>query len=406
MPASLKDFVPWDGEAPLFDWRSEKTINSEESLIAFLEEAKEAGLGIGGLELGLHLAEPRANPVVFVEQDEFCQSILQRRWPGAFIWDNVLTFDGRPWLGCIDVFTAGFPCQPWSLAGERKGTADERWIFPQIGELIRQVGPEWVFLENVPALITGGGLALVLGTLADLGFDAAWGVFSCEQLGASHRRKRVFILAHSQSLQCGQGRPASTERSRAPLRLGQDVGHPDSLRGRGDRISDPGHSKVKGPDEAMADSDSPDLWKQPESIPRGERAAEPGWNGQDLADSHGVRRWGTLWERRHEIGRSGPVLADGDGERLSIGQEQHKPQFPTTFGSSLPLWAPGPGADWAAIPRELWPSEQPVRPVADGLPARVELSRRARVKALGNAVSPPVGAVAWCVLKSRLMAAI
>lgn len=387
--------------------------------------------GIGGLELGLHLAEPRANPVVFVEQDEFCQSILQRRWPGALIWDNVLTFDGRPWRCCIDVFTAGFPCQPWSLAGLGLGVEDERWFFPQIGELIRQVDPEWVFLENVPALITGGGLAIVLGTLADLGFDAVWGVFSCEQLGASHKRKRVFILghsrsrqlqgrgeqqsglvsgceemAHSQSLQFGQGRPTSTERSRGPLRLGQDVGHPDSLRGRGDRVSDSGHAKAEGANKAVADSHGPDLWKQSESISWGERATEPGWNGQDLADSHGVRRWGTLWERRHEIGRSGPVLADGDGERLSIGQEQHKPQFSTPFGSGLPLWAPGPGADWGDIPRELWPSEQPLRPVADGLPARVELSRRARVKALGNAVSPPVGAVAWRVLKSRLMAQI
>lgn len=55
--------------------------------------------GIGGLELGLHLAEPRANPVVFVEQNEFCRSVLAARWPGVPIWDDVTTFDGRPWAG-------------------------------------------------------------------------------------------------------------------------------------------------------------------------------------------------------------------------------------------------------------------------------------------------------------------
>lgn len=333
--------------------------------------------GIGGLELGLHLAEPRANPIVFIEQDEFCQSILQRRWPGALIWDNVLTFDGRPWRRCIDVFTAGFPCQPWSLAGLGLGVEDERWIFPQIGELIRQVEPEFVFLENVPALIAGGGLAIVLGTLADLGYDAVWGVFICEQLGAAHKRQRVFILGHARSrklqgggkqqprplpgrqglansegLQCGQGGPPAAERSRGPLCFGQGV----------------------------ADSMCEHLRRE----------------------SIGGTGWGTLWERKHETGRRGPVLADGDGERLSVGQEQHKPQFETTFGSSRALWAPGPGADWGAIPRELWPSEQPVRGMVDGLPARVELSRRDRVKALGNAVSPPVGAVAWRVLKARL----
>lgn len=303
--------------------------------------------GIGGLELGLHLAEPRANPVVFVEQDKFCRSILQRRWPGALIWDNVLTFDGRPWRRIIDVLTGGFPCQPWSLAGERKGTEDERWIFPQIGEIIRQVEPEFVFLENVPALIDGGGLALVLGTLAELGYDAVWGVFSCEQLGAAHKRQRVFILAHSKSLQCRQGRPAPAERPGGPVRSREGMA-----------------------DEAVADAD-------------------------------GVLGWGTLWERKHETGRRGPVLADGDGdgERLSVGQEQYHTQLETAFGG---LWAPGPGADWGAIPRELWPSEQPVRGMVDGLPARVELSRRARVKALGNAVSPPVGAIAWRALKARL----
>lgn len=299
--------------------------------------------GIGGLELGLHLAEPRANPIVFIEQDEFCQSILRRRWPGALIWDNVLTFDGRPWRRCIDVFTAGFPCQPWSLAGLGLGVEDERWFFPQIGELIRQVEPEWVFLENVPALIAGGGLAIVLGTLADIGFDAVWGVFSCEQLGASHKRKRVFILGHARSRQ---------------------------LQGRGEQ--------------------------QPGSV--------PGCEG--LANSDFLCGHGEIWEREPQIGRPSQGLADGDGERLSVGQEQYHTQFPTSFGSGLSLWAPGPGAEWRDIPRELWPSEQPLRPVADGLPARVELSRRARVKALGNAVSPPVGAVAWRVLKDRLMANI
>lgn len=374
--------------------------------------------GIGGLELGLHLAEPRANPIVFIEQDEFCQSILQRRWPGALIWDNVLTFDGRPWRRCIDVFTGGFPCQPWSLAGLGLGVEDERWFFPQIGELIRQVDPEWVFLENVPALIAGGGLAIVLGTLADLGFDAVWGVFSCEQLGASHKRKRVFILGHSRSRQLQrrgeqQSRPVPRREELAresgcglpyQSRLEQTtLEYAHGLRGRGDRDSDSRHSQAEGTDEAVADANCHGLHGQPALHGRD---AAPDRPGEAMADGHGVRGWGTLWERKHETGRRGQGLADGDGERLSVGQEQYHTQFPTSFGSGLPLWAPGPGAEWTDVPRELWPSEQPLRPMADGLPARVELSRRARVKALGNAVSPPVGAVAWRVLKSRLMAAI
>lgn len=353
--------------------------------------------GIGGLELGLHLAEPRANPVVFIEQDKFCQSVLQQRWPDALIWDNVLTFDGRPWRRCIDVFTAGFPCQPWSLAGLGLGVEDERWFFPQIGELIREVGPEWVFLENVPALVAGGGLAIVLGTLADLGYDAAWGVFSCEQLGASHKRNRVFILGHARSRQLQglansvrehfRGQPLTEPRGGLSAQPGLDrqtLEHADCLRGRGNGISDSRRCETKGANEAMAD------------------AYCDGCNGQS-----------ELHRRDTPTNGASQELANGHGAGLEVREEQPNPQRSATSLSGRALWAPGPGAEWGGISRELWPSEQPVRGMANGLPGGLDHNtrkreflaqpdRRSRLRALGNAVSPPVGSVAWRVLKKRL----
>lgn len=338
--------------------------------------------GVGGLELGLHLAEPSANPVLFVEQDQFCQSVLKRRWPGVAIWTNVLTFDGRPWRRLIDVFTAGFPCQPWSLAGLGLGVEDERWFFPQIGELIRQVDPEWVFLENVPALIARGGLAIVLGTLADLGFDAVWGVFSCEQLGASHKRKRVFILGHARSRKLQrrgeqQSRPVPRREELAresgcglpyqsrPEQTTLEYAH--GLRGRGDRDSDSRHSQAQGPSETMVDSLRP-----------GERPEE--------------------YHRTLDAAISpGEALADSDSNRC--GEDLRRPRFPRDGFS----WPPGPEGSWECIPRELWPAQPKVRAVADGVPRRVDPDRRKRLRALGNAVSPPVAAVAWRVLKERLL---
>lgn len=310
--------------------------------------------GVGGLELGLQMAEPSAHPVCFIEADKFCHGVLSRRWPDVPIWSDVLTFDPCPWVGYIDVVAAGFPCQPWSCAGRQLGTEDERHLFPAIAEIIRVVGPEWVFLENVPGLVTGGGLPLVLGSLAEMGFAAEYGEFSCGSLGASHLRRRFVLLAkslaNSKSLQCGQRRKAQV--GSTGHALWSALEYSDRLRGRGDGIQDPWRCETKGPDKAV-----------------------------DYSNSSG----------------------------LAQRKEQSDTQHQTIERSCRALWAPGPEHDWSAIPRDLWPSEQPVCGMADGIPSGldrrgfpIEPDRKPRVKALGNAFSPPVAAVGWRVLKSRL----
>src|SRR5262245_10853974 len=156
--------------------------------------------GIGGLELGVSLAVPAYRTVCHVEREVFSAARLAALMEEgvvapAPIWDDVASFDGAAWRGLVDCVTAGFPCQPWSAAGSGAGTADERWIWPDIRDRIREMGPRFVFLENVPPLVSRGGLALVLGDLADLGFDAEWLCLSAADVGASHRRERLFILA-------------------------------------------------------------------------------------------------------------------------------------------------------------------------------------------------------------------
>ncbi len=114
----------------------------------------------------------------------------------APIWNDLCTFDGRPWRGKLDCISAGFPCQPWSAAGKQGGVADERWIWPDIVRIIRESEPSLCFFENVRGLVSGGGLEFCLADLASLGFDAEWCVVSGDDVEASQERERVFILAY------------------------------------------------------------------------------------------------------------------------------------------------------------------------------------------------------------------
>jgi DNA (cytosine-5)-methyltransferase 1 len=115
--------------------------------------------GIGGLDLGLEAAlgaEVRWQ----VERESFCAEILARHWPAAARFRDVRDV-GAHNLERVDLICAGFPCQPHSSAGRRKGTADERWIWPEIARVLRALRPDWVVLENVPGLLTSsGGAAL------------------------------------------------------------------------------------------------------------------------------------------------------------------------------------------------------------------------------------------------------
>lgn len=155
--------------------------------------------GAAGLELGIKSAFPNARTVCYVEGEAFSASILvtQMEKGGldpAPIWSNVITFDGKPWRGKVDFISAGFPCQPWSIAGKQEGIKDERWLWGHIIRIIGEVRPRFVFLENVPGLLNGGA-SPVFGSLASLGFNCEWSTLRASKVGAPHHRDRVFILA-------------------------------------------------------------------------------------------------------------------------------------------------------------------------------------------------------------------
>ena len=155
--------------------------------------------GYGGIELGLRRAGVDVRTICYLEIEVYVQAVLVKameegRLCSAPIWSNVKSFDARPFRGIVDGITGGFPCQPFSSAGKRKGQEDPRHLWPSIANAIRLCRPRWVFLENVPGLVTLG-LRDVLQDLGQMGYRTTWGIFSAEEVGAPHQRKRVFILA-------------------------------------------------------------------------------------------------------------------------------------------------------------------------------------------------------------------
>lgn len=167
--------------------------------------------GIGGLELGLE----RAGMTVVgqVEINPYCQQVLSKHWPDVPRHDDVRTA-GQWWQSqprpTVHVVAGGFPCQPFSNAGAKKGVADERWGWPWMRDVIDTVRPTHVVIENVAALLRDAdAFSIILGDLSDLGFDAEWDVVSACSVGAPHSRRRLFVVAYPAGLGL-EGRQAYT----------------------------------------------------------------------------------------------------------------------------------------------------------------------------------------------------
>ena len=318
----------------------------------------------------------------YVEREAYAAAVLVARMDDetldrAPIWDDLKTFDGRPWRGRVDLVAGGFPCQPFSVAGKRRGTEDARWLWPDIARIVEEVEPSVVFLENVPGLIRSG-LHHVLKDLARLGFDAEWDRFRASDVGAPHRRERVFILAHREgelSRGTGGGITASDNR----LEMADPEGRDGSLLLL-EREPRPAGAESRGHGETLADAPN-------DHGRRRERGAQ-----------EGTRPRG---ERRRGSSGGGDTM----GNAASDNQQRDRftePSGEKPTGRSIGLFPPGP-ADreaWAAILSErpdLAPAVEPaVRGVANGMAHRAD-----RLHLCGNGVVPVVAAVAFRTLAAR-----
>jgi DNA (cytosine-5)-methyltransferase 1 len=352
--------------------------------------------------MGLMLAEPGFHTRCFVEWEPYPRQAIiaaqrAKYFAPAPIWDDVTTFDGRPLRGAIDTILAGYPCQPFSAAGQRRGADDERHLWPDVARIIREVEPRWVFLENVAGHISLGA-ETVLRELWDMGWTPAAGAFSAAEVGASHERLRWFCVAHRDT--------------------DADAGRLDG--GRADRSAEQGQGEGQERER---------LWAGAGGGCGGVESAEcPEWwqgnaGGDDYDEPQG--RW---VKGPSGIGASSAAMADASGARAAPrsaeperGQQGIADQ---PIDDCRPIFPPGPGAmaEWQAIlagPHDdLAPAvgvddilaralrrpavvqeasnaalEPVVRRMADGLAAR---SRALRL--LGNGVCPLAAANAWRAL--------
>lgn len=164
--------------------------------------------GVGGGILGGMLLGHTC--VCAVELEPYCRKVLlQRQRDGILprfpIWDDITTFDGKPWCGLVDIVAGGFPCQDISCAGKGAGiTGSRSSLWKEMARVIGEIQPRYAWMENSPMLV-GRGLETVLADLAAMGFSARWGVVGACDAGAPHQRYRIWILAHTTRQRGGAG---------------------------------------------------------------------------------------------------------------------------------------------------------------------------------------------------------
>ena len=153
--------------------------------------------GIGGFSLGLE-STGFFETIGFVEKDKFCQKVLKKHWSNINIEEDIRNVKGEKYQA--DVVTGGFPCQPFSVAGKRKSTADDRYLWDEMLRVIRETKPRWVIGENVEGIVNineGMVLRQVLNDLENEGFKSQCIIIPASGIGAWHQRKRIWILAYS-----------------------------------------------------------------------------------------------------------------------------------------------------------------------------------------------------------------
>lgn len=245
--------------------------------------------GVGGGILGGHLLG--WTTVCAVENDPYCINVLLQRQkdeclPRFPIWDDIRTFDGRPFRGHVDVITGGFPCTDISCAGKGEGiTGKNSKLFFEMLRIIEEIRPQFVFAENAKELRTKG-LGIVLTGLARLGYDARWGVLGARHIGANHWRKRMWVVASDTHGGGERVEPfdAKMEGASTAERMAGQPSHPDSERGdeRGEprRIETPKPNVksaiFRGLEEwHTADSNCESLWEQSRGLSRPKREETP-----------------------------------------------------------------------------------------------------------------------------------
>jgi DNA (cytosine-5)-methyltransferase 1 len=318
--------------------------------------------GIGGIDLGLERAGHRV--LWQSEIDNYACRVLKKHWPEIPNLGDVKKINWSE-VPNVDIITGGYPCQPFSTAGKRKGKEDPRHLWPYVLDAIRTIRPRYALMENVRGHLTLG-FGDVLADLAGCGYSAEWQIISAASVGAPHRRDRLFFVAYPDGERSHRTEVNSTEGRQSAL---VDVA------GRSQAVAYSDDSGNRTPERNMEQERSTRFVFRDDSLDG------ISGRGSSMADASGRR----LEEREPESettedARLGSdevgTMANTDGERFSQKRPEQSPTGLTRKGShDRELMEPGA---W-------WKTEPGMGRVAHGVPARVD-----KLRGLGNAVVPQV----------------
>jgi len=290
--------------------------------------------GIGGLDLGLERAGMKV--VWQSEIDPYACKVLKKHWPEVPNHGDIKEINWKE-IERPNIICGGYPCQPFSTAGRRKGEEDPRHLWPWVRTAISELRPDFAILENVRGHLSLGGLS-VIGELAEIGYDAEWRVVSAAGMGAPHRRERIIIVAYPAS-ECSNGIQFGsniTQCGKEGLQVQTRAGSPIMANTCEQQFDGRGHQHGAGTIEERQTIQ--------ESIDRsGSNVAYAKGSASGITQSHGLRP--RIWQTTE--------LRESDSTTRTIG-------------------------GW-------WEVEPNVGRVADGIPNRVD-----RLRGLGNAVVPQV----------------
>ena len=376
--------------------------------------------GYEGIGIGIKSVLPGLRGIAYVEIEAFAIANLvakmeSKQLDAAPIYTDVKTFQYKHFFGTVDILSGGFPCQGFSVAGNRKGVEDPRHLYPYISKGIEECKPRVVFLENVSGIISSkthegeSVLQYVLSDLERLGYRATAGVFSASEVGLPHQRKRVFILGYSKH------NGHITSKDKREVSTGQEErGMQESSR-RCDQLSDTENIGCRRRNSTSEDQQDRSVLQRKQK--RREVVSQTKGCSGIMADTDSSRRnedsrSSELWTDRieqssidsrtsneRERNQGWENISDTDGKRLqghSGMQSWTNDNFQTSI--KIPARPNQKQHEW---------EQARVKPrlgrTADGTECRLDKHRIDRLRLLGNGVVPQVAAKAFVVLINRLL---
>ena len=361
--------------------------------------------GYGGLDLGLSAAIQRPMRVVAVEIEAYAlANLVEKAEQGKMaieaLWPDCKNFPAKEFSGCFDIITAGYPCQPFSVAGKRKGKADPRHLWPFIRDIVREIRPFQCFFENVAGHLSIG-FDSVVRDLDDLGYRVEAGLFTASEVGAPHRRERLFILANS-DLQPDGPNAGGDEKTggvqgehRPPLCRGGIVGTGEQL---GDTTGQRPHRGAENGHRQQPEVSGEGFEDAGELV--NAECAEQGGGKQRIKSETPKRGWDRPTEPSKRLADTGcceqaGISRNSKSENGEAQERRSSDRRNQKFTSSCKFPArPGqPQHDWEE-PRTVKPG---LGRTANGPSARVD-----RLRLLGNGVVPAQAELAYRTLNNRI----